>query len=66
MKRCFQTKQFEFTYSENQVESHTLWDNHCHARFELIGVLEGDIGIMLEGRHHRLTKNQLIIIPPLC
>ena len=32
----------------------------------MIGVLEGDISIMLEGRSYRLTENQLIMIPPLC
>lgn len=65
VKRCFQTKQYEFTYSENHVDSYVLWDNHCHARYEMIAVLEGDISIMLEGRCCRLTEDQYIIIPPL-
>ena len=65
MKRRLYTDKFEFTYSENHVETHVLWDRHCHARYEMIGVLEGDISIMLEGRSYRLTENQLIMIPPL-
>lgn len=66
MKRHLLTEKYEFTYSENHVETHVLWDHHCHARYEMIGVLEGDISIMLEGRSYRLTENQLIMIPPLC
>lgn len=65
MKKCLYTEKFEFTYSETHVDTYMLWDHHCHARFEMIAVLEGDISIMLEGRSYRLTENQLIMIPPL-
>lgn len=65
MKRRLCTESFEFTYSENHVDTHVLWDHHCHARYEMIAVLEGDISIMLEGRSYRLTEKQLIMIPPL-
>ncbi len=65
VKRIIQTPHFEFTYSETHVESRILWDSHCHARYEMIAVLEGDITIKLEGRSYRLTEDRSIIIPPL-
>ncbi len=65
MNRKFLTSKFEFTYSESHVEDPILWDNHCHARYEMIAVMEGDISIILEGRRYRLTENQVVMIPPL-
>lgn len=65
MNYVYQTELFDFSYTESTVENHVLWESHCHARYEMIAVLEGDIGIMLEGRTYRLTENQTIIIPPL-
>lgn len=65
MKHCMKTEHYELTYSETHVESRVLWDSHCHARYEMIAVLEGDISVMLEGQSLRLTENQFIMIPPL-
>lgn len=65
MVHGFQTKDFEFEYNESSIGSTVLWESHCHARFELIAVLEGDINVMLEGRGYRLTEGQTVIIPPL-
>ncbi len=65
MHHVFLTPKFEFSYSDSHVESHVLWENHCHARYEMIAVLEGDISIILEGRRYRLTENQVVMIPPL-
>ncbi len=47
------------------IDNPVLWDSHCHAQFEMIAVLEGDISIMLEGRSYRLTEKQTVIIPQL-
>lgn len=60
------TSEFEFEYIESEIDNAVLWENHCHALFEMIAVLEGDINVMLEGRSYRLKENQTIIIEPLC
>lgn len=68
MKRILQTPQFHFTYSEDTVspaDSHILWEEHCHARYEMIAVLQGDVTVMHEGRRYRLTDGQVMIVPPL-
>jgi AraC-like DNA-binding protein/quercetin dioxygenase-like cupin family protein len=55
----------EIKYNETSIESSVLWEKHCHSRFELIAVLEGDVSVMLEGLTYRLTADQCIIVPPL-
>ena len=61
----FRTRKFDFEYTESNISSTVLWESHCHARFELIAVLEGDITVTLEGREYRLAEGQTTIIPPL-
>ena len=62
----FHTERLQLEYNESQVDSSLLWESHCHARFEMIGVLEGDVSIVIEGKPYRLTENQATVIPPLC
>lgn len=62
----FDSHFFKIEYVESNIDTSVLWENHCHARFEMIGVLEGDVSVMIEGIKYRLTENQAIIIPPLC
>jgi AraC-like DNA-binding protein len=59
------TKDFEIEYIESETAYSFLWERHCHAKYEMIAVAEGDITVMLEGQNYRLKKNQVIIIPPL-
>jgi len=61
----FKTKEFDMEYIESEIDHPVLWESHCHARYELIAVADGDITVMLEGRKYRLQENQIIIIPPL-
>lgn len=65
MTYAFKTDAFEFEYIKSTIESTVLWENHCHARFELLAVLEGNISIVLEGRSYRLTEGESLLIPPL-
>ena len=65
MHRSIESDRFLLEYVESNVESHVLRESHCHARFEMICVLEGDVSIMLEGRSYRLQEKQSVIIPPL-
>ena len=50
---------------ESRAERRLLWESHCHARFEMIAVLEGDVEICPEGRRYRLTAGQALFVPPL-
>ena len=62
---CFKSDDFQIEYTESEICNSVIWESHCHARFELIAVMDGDITVMLEGQKYRLQKNQIIIIPPL-
>lgn len=59
------TKHFGFEYIEDIIDRFMLWESHCHSQYEMIGVLEGDITILLEGKKYRVSQGQSAIIPPL-
>ena len=61
----FNSNGFEVEYIESEMAHSVLWERHCHAKYEMIAVADGDITVMLEGQNYRLKKNQVIIIPPL-
>lgn len=65
MKHHFQAGGFFIEYVESTIDAPIVWENHCHAQYEMISVLEGDITVMLEGRSYRLTAGHAVIIPPL-
>lgn len=65
MPDIFETAHYRFAYAQSIEQPLVLWESHCHARFEMIAVLEGDISIVLEGKNYRLTNDQAMIIPPL-
>ncbi|MBQ8747984.1 MAG: helix-turn-helix domain-containing protein [Clostridia bacterium] len=65
MKHVFKAGAYTLEYTESRADTPVIWENHCHTEFEMIAVLEGDISVLLEGRHYRLTENQTVIIPPL-
>ena len=66
MTRKLVTDAFLFEYRESEIDHTVLWESHCHAQFEMIAVLEGDVSVMLEGRVYRLIEHQVVVIPPLC
>ena len=61
-----QTDGFTLEYAENRGDVPVLWENHCHAHFEMISVFSGEIRLMLEGRDIRMVEGQTVLIPPLC
>ena len=65
MNHTFPIDPFGLTYSESDIESGVLWESHCHALYEMIAVLEGDVSVVLEGKSYRLTPHQAILIPPI-
>ena len=66
MISSFSTGGFLIRLKEENIQSDLLWENHCHAGYEMIAVLSGDIRITLESREYRLTEGDAIVIPPLC
>lgn len=65
MDSILQTEKFEIRCKESPIGNDILWESHCHAQFEAISVIDGDISILQEGRSYRLTANQTAILPPL-
>ena len=65
MSFALKTKSFRFEYNESEIDSIVLWESHCHSQFEMIGVLEGDIMITLEGKKYRVSQGQSVMITPL-
>ncbi len=61
----FTTDEFDLEYIESEIDHPVLWESHCHAKFEIIAVVTGDINIMSEGKSCRLKSGQAVIIPPL-
>lgn len=61
-----QAEGFLLHYRKDEIESGVLWENHCHAHFELIAALTGDVFVTLEGKEFRLHDGDAILIPPLC
>lgn len=63
-------ERFDLRYKESRIDGaegrRVLWERHCHSRYEMISVLEGDVSIMPEGLSYRLTAGETAIIPPLC
>lgn len=57
---------FTLHYHKDEIKSGVLWENHCHAHFELIAVLTGDVRVTSEGEEHRLGAGDAILVPPLC
>ena len=56
---------YRIEYKENRVEERLLWESHCHAKYELIAVLEGDITVAYEGRKCRVGSGECVILSPL-
>ena len=65
MEKVFEKEDYKLVYSEHFVENKILWESHCHARFELIAVLEGGVMLETEGVRRPLSKGQLLVLPPL-
>ena len=65
MGNKLQGEQFCVRYVESEIESAVLWESHCHAQFEMIAVLEGEIRVLAQGRSYYLTANKAVIVPPL-
>ena len=61
----FETDGFHIKCTESITNRPVIWESHCHTRFEMIAVSDGDITVMLEGQSYRLKKDDIIIIPPL-
>lgn len=65
VKGELQAGAFLLRYAENEIDPSVLRESHCHAEFEMISVLQGDISIMAQGRSYRLGEHQTVIVPPL-
>jgi AraC-like DNA-binding protein len=53
------------SYREGVISEEHIFENHCHARYEMIAVIEGEICLVIENRKYELTAGRIAIIPPL-
>lgn len=65
MRYSLKSEMISAEYIESDIDKLVLWESHCHAGYEMIAVIKGDVSVMLEGTSLRLTENQAVIIPPL-
>ena len=65
MQKIWNAGGFQIEYKEDLVSESLLWESHCHARFEVIAVIEGDITVAIEGRACRIGAGECALLPPL-
>ena len=65
MNYKFKTTEFNVNYTEDIVINSLSWETHCHSKYEILAVLEGEIWVNIEGQNLVLNDNNVIVIPPL-
>lgn len=65
MEQKIITKLFETEHRQNKTDEIMVLENHCHSRFEMICVIEGQATITIEGQRLVLSADTVVIIPPL-
>ena len=63
--RTLQNEKMRISYREGIVEGERIFENHCHTRYEMIAVFEGNISIVADGARYTLSAGEIIVIPPL-
>lgn len=58
-------EKWRMEYTESSTDRAIRRESHCHAQYELIAVVEGDISVIIEGKHYRLVGGWILLIPPL-
>lgn len=59
------TNLFDIKYTESGANASSLYERHCHFRFELIAVMCGSIEIVIEGHTYKCKTGDMAVIPPL-
>ncbi len=65
MHEVFEDKDIRISYREGNLQSEHIFENHCHARYEIIAVIEGEIRIVIDNRRYDLKSGEIALIPPL-
>ena len=52
------------SYREGDISGEHIFEKHCHARYEMIAVIEGEIGLIIENKKYELRAGRVAIIPP--
>ncbi|MBQ9070742.1 MAG: helix-turn-helix transcriptional regulator [Clostridia bacterium] len=53
------------SYREQFTPGEEIFENHCHARYEMIAVFEGKVTIVVDKGKYTLRQGEIVIIPPL-
>ena len=60
-----QNDNIRVSYREGTLDGERIFENHCHARYEMIAVFEGQMSIVVDGERYTLGAGEIIMIPPL-
>jgi len=53
------------SYREGIVDSEQIFESHCHTRYEIIAVFEGNVSIVIDNKKFTLRAGESAVIPPL-
>ncbi len=65
MHGVLENKDIRISYREGNIDGEHIFENHCHTRYEIIAVIEGEIRIVIENRRYDLKAGEMALIPPL-
>ncbi len=65
MHKILENENIRISYREGNITGEHIFENHCHARYEIIAVIEGEIRIVIENRRYDLKAGEIALIPPL-
>lgn len=65
METEIKAAEYLLTYKKRKMTDGLSIESHCHAQYEMIAVLEGEVSIVSNGNQSSLSGGDMIIIPPL-
>ena len=63
--RTMQNKSMRVSYRDGTVDGEHIFENHCHTRYEMIAVFEGEMTIVIDGKRYTERAGDIVMIPPL-
>ncbi len=64
MHEVIENKDMRISYREGNISNEHIFENHCHTKYEIIAVTDGEIRIVIENRRYELRAGEIAFIPP--
>ena len=61
----FNTPEYRIEYIEREITGPVVFGRHCHAQYEMVTLVDGDISILIDGKQYPMSRNQTVIHPPM-